>query len=74
MIDIYKLIKSIAVRHKVGSNDDSEMVSQLSPSSPIDTSISIVTVCGGIGLDWIGLDLIYRQIVKFNSIFGTGMF
>ena len=33
MIDTYKLIKCITVRHKVGLNDDSEMVSQFSSSS-----------------------------------------
>ena len=35
MIEIYKLIKGKTVQHKVGSNDDSEMVSQFSSSSPI---------------------------------------
>ena len=35
MIGTYKLIKGRTVTHKVGSNDDSEMVSQFSPSSPI---------------------------------------
>ena len=34
MINIYKLIKGITVKHKVGSNDRSKMVSQLSSSSP----------------------------------------
>ena len=34
MIDTYKLIKSITVRHKVGLHVDSEMVSQFSSSSP----------------------------------------
>ena len=34
MIDIYKLIKGITVKQKVGSNDNSEMVSQFSSSSP----------------------------------------
>ena len=33
MIDIYKLIKGISVKLKVGSNDDSEMVSQFSSST-----------------------------------------
>ena len=36
MIDIYKLIKGISVKHKVGSNDDSEMVPQFSSSSHTD--------------------------------------
>ena len=33
MKGIYKLIKGITVKHKVGSNDDSEIVSQFSSSS-----------------------------------------
>ena len=33
-MDIYKIIEGITVKHKVGSNDDSEMVSQFSSSSP----------------------------------------
>ena len=37
MIDIYKLIKGITVKHKVGSNDDSEMMSQFSSFSPTCT-------------------------------------
>ena len=34
MIGTYKYIKGITVTHKVGSNDDSEMVSQFSSSFP----------------------------------------
>ena len=37
MIDIYKLKKGISVKYKVWSNDDSEMVSQFSSSSPTTT-------------------------------------
>ena len=33
-LDIYKFINGIAVKHRVGSNDNSEMVSQLSLSFP----------------------------------------
>ena len=34
MIDIYKLKKGITVKHKVGTNDEIEKVSQFSSSPP----------------------------------------
>ena len=36
MIAIYKLTKGITVKHKVGLDDDSEMVSQFSSPFPTD--------------------------------------
>ena len=53
MIGTYKLITGITVTHKVGSNDDSEIVSQFSSSSPTCLLYSKLTIDGDLVLVYI---------------------
>ena len=57
MIDIYKLKKGITVKHKVGTNDEIEKVSQFSSSSPNKLNINGFSI-----LDRLGLPLFTRKI------------
>ena len=63
MIEIYKLIKGITVKHKVGSNYDNEMVSQFSSSSPIGMScLKQYIIISSSSLNFLEKHIVFMQL------------
>ena len=69
MIDIYKLKKGITVKHKVGTNDDIEMVFQFSSSSPNKLNINEFSILGRLGLPLFTRKICITLALSFKVFF-----